>query len=57
MEIASDFPVSGMDTRNGKHGMFREPTCVLFYLYNIFHHIIERFCLIRGSVSIIGPTI
>ena len=52
---ASDFSVPGMDTRNGKHEMFGEPTCMLFYLYNIFHHIKERFCLIRGSVGMIDP--
>ena len=43
-----DFAIQGM----GKHGMFREPNCMLFYLYNIIYHIMERFSLIRGCRQI-----
>ena len=31
-----------------KHGMFRKPNCMLFYLCNILYHIVERFSLICG---------
>ena len=32
----------------GKHEMFWEPNCMLFYLFNIFYRVVERLSLIRG---------
>ena len=32
----------------GKHMMFREPSCMLFYPCNIFYCIAEEYSLIRG---------
>ena len=42
--------VQGMDTGNGKHGMFRKLNRMLFYFYNIFYLIMEIFSFLRGSM-------
>ena len=42
-----DFTVQGMDTMNGETWEFREPNCMLFYLYNIFYCIVEKLSFIH----------